>query len=63
MDPTSKSGVAERSEPEAADIMVEQMNRPNPWRAFAGIWLENPDFDAFLAQIQDLRRETDEAEN
>ncbi len=38
-----------------------QMNLPgasatNPWQAFAGIWKDHPDFDAFLENIAEYRR-------
>ena len=28
----------------------------NPWLAFAGIWKDHPDFDAFLENIAEYRR-------
>jgi hypothetical protein len=28
----------------------------NPWQAFAGIWHDHPDFDAFLQNIAEYRR-------
>ena len=37
-------------------------NSRSPWRTHGGIWRENPDFDAFLKEIQDLRRAANEAE-
>lgn len=38
-----------------------QMNLPvgsatNPWQAFAGIWKDHPDFDAFLENVAEYRR-------
>ena len=41
-----------------------QMNLPdtpatNPWQAFAGIWKDHPDFDAFLENIAEYRRSVD----
>jgi hypothetical protein len=38
-----------------------QMNLPdlpesNPWQAFAGIWKDHPDFEAFLENIAAYRR-------
>jgi hypothetical protein len=42
-----------------------QMNLPdtsatNPWQAFAGIWKDHPDFDAFLENIAEYRRSADQ---
>jgi hypothetical protein len=31
----------------------------NPWQAFAGIWKDHPDYDAFLENIADYRRSID----
>ena len=28
----------------------------NPWKSFAGIWKNHPDFDAFVANIKDYRK-------
>ena len=60
MDPTLRA--TERSKHEEAENRAEHPNRPNAWKTFAGIWRDNPDFDAFLKEIQDLRREANEAE-
>ena len=45
-----------------------QLNIPdatdsNPWRTYAGIWKDHPDFDEFLQSIADNRRSVDAAEN
>jgi hypothetical protein len=45
-----------------------QMNLPdapncNPWQAFAGIWKDHPEFDAFLQNIADHRHAIDQAES
>jgi hypothetical protein len=34
----------------------------NPWKAFAGVWSDNPDFETFLDEIADVRHEADQAE-
>ena len=44
-----------------------QMNLPdvpaaNPWRAFAGIWKDHPDFEAFRKNIAAYRNSVDLAE-
>jgi hypothetical protein len=43
-----------------------QMSLPdvpsNPWRTFAGIWKDHPEFDAFLQNIARHRRAADEAD-
>ena len=60
MEPTLRA--TEASEHGETENIAEHPKRPNPWKIFAGIWRENPDFDAFLKEIQDLRREANEAE-
>jgi hypothetical protein len=47
---------------------VVQMNLPdvagaNPWIAFAGIWKDHPEFDAFVKNIARYRRSVDRSEN
>jgi hypothetical protein len=32
---------------------------PNPWKAFAGIWKDHPDFEAFRANIAAYRAKQD----
>lgn len=44
-----------------ASAQLFQMNLPgastaNPWQAFAGIWKDHPEFDAFLENIAEYRR-------
>jgi len=60
VDPTLRTELAERDGNSAAPSATAQMNT---WKTHAGIWRENPDFDAFLQEIAKLRRETDEAHN
>ena len=31
----------------------------NPWQAYAGIWKDHPDFDAFVENIAEYRRSVD----
>ena len=62
MDSKLKGGVAQRDENGAFSGADARANRRNAWKAYAGIWRENPDFEAFLNEIQKLRREADEAE-
>ncbi len=35
---------------------------PHPWTRFAGIWKDHPEFDAFLENIADHRRQQDDSE-
>ena len=47
-----------------ASGQLVQMNLPdlsdtNPWQAFAGIWKDHPDFDAFLKSVDEQRRSID----
>lgn len=54
-----------RSKDELADLGTrkpEEQNGSKVWTTFAGIWRDNPDFDALLKEMADLRRETDQAE-
>src|SRR5438045_95453 len=49
----------------AAGQLLE-MNLPdtpttNPWQAFAGIWKDHPEFDAFLENIAKYRRSVNRA--
>ena len=58
MDTTGKSDVAEQSESDAVEKASPHATGHNPWKTFAGIWRENPDFDEFLEQIKTLPRES-----
>ena len=51
----------ERPKSDSSQEDTARENRP-PWREFAGIWQDNPDFDAFLQNVAELRRQSDEAE-
>lgn len=35
----------------------------HPWVPYAGIWKDHPDFEAFLGNIADERRQLDQAES
>jgi len=61
MSSTSREDLAENKNPANGDA-IDQTTGLSPWKKFAGIWRENPDFDAFLQEIAELRRETDQAE-
>ncbi len=34
----------------------------NPWQAFAGVWKDHPDYDAFLENIAEYRRSVDRSD-
>ncbi len=36
-------------------ITIPGLPESNPWHAFAGIWRDHPDFDAFLKNIAEYR--------
>ena len=61
MNPKPNSVAAEQSQSEAGSNAV-QISAPSPWKTYAGIWRENPDFDALVEEIKDLRREIDQAD-
>ena len=42
------------------DIPVAQ--ETNPWIAFAGVWKDHPDFEAFLENVSEHRRQVDATE-
>ena len=42
------------------DLPVGQES--NPWIAHAGIWKDHPDFDEFLQNVAEYRRQVDAAE-
>ena len=62
MHSASKGTVTQRSEGETASSAELRTNGPSPWKTFAGIWRENPDLEVFLKEVEELRREADEAE-
>ncbi len=43
-------------------ISIPQANKPHPWARWAGVWKDNSDFDQFLANIAEYRRDADAAE-
>ena len=47
---------------ESAGRADNDATRANPWKTFAGIWRDNPDFDAFCDEIKRLRREADQVD-
>lgn len=44
-------------------IAIPEQARPHPWARWAGVWKDNPDFDRYLANIAEYRRESDAAES
>jgi len=62
MSSRSRGAVAQPREGDAAGRGSAGRKRPNPWRDYAGIWRENPDFGVLLREIEAVRRETAEAE-
>jgi hypothetical protein len=57
MERTVRSGVQDRVEHEASNSSAE-----SPWRSCAGIWRDNPDWNAFLKQLEEVRHEAEETE-
>lgn len=47
---------------EILQISVPEPPREDAWSAFAGVWKDHPDFDAFLENIAEYRREIDAGE-
>jgi hypothetical protein len=62
MNARSQDAVARSREPNAARRAKARHDRANPWRTYAGIWRENPQFDAFLKEVEAIRREASEIE-
>jgi len=62
MNSTSRSAVEQRNKGKMGRGGNAQAKHPSPWRTYAGIWRENPDFGGFIKEIEGLRRESDEAE-
>jgi hypothetical protein len=46
---------------ELVQVSIPGVSDSNPWRKYAGIWKDNPDFDGFLDNIAEYRRTVDEA--
>src|SRR5437868_3602016 len=44
-------------------INIPHHDLPHPWARWAGIWKNNPDFDQFLANIAECRRNADAGES
>ena len=43
-------------------ISIPDGEQPHPWARWAGVWKNDPDFDQFLANIAEYRRNADTAE-
>jgi hypothetical protein len=43
-------------------LQMELPGGSNPWQAFAGMWKDHPEFDAFLENIAEYRRDVDRSE-
>jgi hypothetical protein len=43
-------------------ISIPDQDRPNPWARWAGVFKDHPDFDQYLANIAEYRRNKDAAE-
>ena len=56
---TSNNELAVGANNGATDQPSNQPQPANPWKTFAGIWRDNPDFDAFCNEIKQLRGEAD----
>ena len=61
MDKTGKREVAEQNDTVAVESSLHPKGS-NPWKTFAGIWKQNPDFEEFLEQIKTLRQESNKVE-
>lgn len=42
-------------------VAIPEIPEPNPWVRYAGVWKDHPDFDAFLENIAEYRRDVDQA--
>jgi len=61
MSSSSKEALTTRKN-RATRMPIQPKSARNPWKAFAGIWRDNPDFDAFLQEIKDARHEADQTD-
>src|SRR5258708_32185010 len=43
-------------------IDIPQREGPHPWARWAGVWKDNPDFDDYVANIAEYRRNVDAPE-
>ena len=41
------------------DQLSREPHAANPWKTFAGIWSQNPDFDVFCNEIKQVREQVD----
>lgn len=62
MNSRARGPLARPNEFNAATRPKARNPRSNPWRAYAGIWRESPEFEAFRKEIDVIRREASEAE-
>ncbi|HEY3964082.1 MAG TPA: hypothetical protein VGM05_05960 [Planctomycetaceae bacterium] len=44
-------------------IAIPEQRRSHPWARWAGVWKDNPDFERYLANIAEYRREADASES
>jgi hypothetical protein len=61
MDMTLQNEVADRGQNGVGSNGVETPPASRAWKTYAGIWRDNPDLEAFWRQIEETRREADEA--
>lgn len=47
---------------EIVHLELSDVADPHPWTPYAGVWKDHPDFDAFLDNIANDRRQLDQAE-
>ena len=55
--------VSRLSQAQIIEITVPEQTRPHAWARWAGVWKDNPDFDRYLANIEEYRRQSDAAES
>ena len=58
----AQSAIVERlAQEDIVTLEVDRMpeNKPNPLLKFAGIYADDPDYDEFLAEIENYRRQID----
>ena len=61
MDSALKRPVPQRGKNKDANDAVRKQNREKAWRTHAGIWRENPEFEAFVKEIEKNRGEVNPA--
>ncbi|MDX1522217.1 MAG: hypothetical protein R3264_11355 [Anaerolineae bacterium] len=47
--------------PEIVQIDVESQDQKNPWLKYAGMWVDDPTWEDFLAEVNAYRQEIDKA--